>query len=101
MWISSDVHGISYRYVSFRKREWNIKGIRGVLLLGQYTRKGPVGALAKICPLLKGKMREQNTMIRTPEIITISVSMYATVVSPSVAEAWEKISYVDCLITLY
>jgi solute carrier family 6 GABA transporter-like protein 6/8/11/12/13 len=27
------------------------------LCLGQYTRKGPVGALSKICPILKGKSK--------------------------------------------
>ena len=42
-------------------------------VLGQYTRKGPVGALAKICPLLKGKILEDDTVIRAPQIIRILV----------------------------
>ena len=26
------------------------------LAIGQYTQQGPIGALAKICPLLKGEL---------------------------------------------
>ena len=60
LWVPSDVYGIGYRYV-IREYARNILQSMRITQLGQYTRKGPVGALAKICPLLKGKVYEKNS----------------------------------------
>jgi hypothetical protein len=30
--------------------------------VGQLTQKGPIGALAKLCPLLKGKFKIENKL---------------------------------------
>ena len=33
------------------------------LAVGQYTRRGPIGALGKLCPLLKGKLFHRKYLI--------------------------------------
>ena len=34
------------------------------LTVGQYTRRGPIGALGKICPILKGKEAKSSISAR-------------------------------------
>ena len=39
------------------------------LAVGQYTRRGPIGALGKICPILKGES-DRSTQVRSGHLYT-------------------------------